>query len=237
MTTNATREDQPRTHFNADDHLMQIKGKDYLPVCWRLVWFRAHCPQGVIKTEMVHLDLDRDTEEEVQVWNSERRRSEKTIKQAKGFVIFRAIVEDGKGGIATGTKSEKAASFPEYIEKAESGAIGRALAALGYGTQFTLHEFDEEHRLADSPVERNSSANGANTNGSFGALKNGAQAATEKPAADQGVTEQQLESIRKLCQRLGKAEPENVAAISVLAARKLIGALTTEYRALQSSAR
>jgi hypothetical protein len=31
---------------------------------------------------------------------------------------------------------EKAASFSDFLEKAETGAIGRALAALGYGTQF-----------------------------------------------------------------------------------------------------
>jgi hypothetical protein len=75
-----------------------------------------------IETEMLHLDLERDTEEEVFVWNSEKRRSEKVIKQAKGFVIFKATVKNGKGGIATGTKSEKAASFPDYIEKAESAS-------------------------------------------------------------------------------------------------------------------
>lgn len=144
--------------FNPNEHLMQIKNRggstDYLPVQWRLVWFRSLCPDGTIETEMVHLDLDRETEEEAYQWNNETRRSEKVVKRAPGLAVFRAIVKDGKGGIATGTKSEKAASFPDYIEKAETGAIGRALAALGYGTQFAGDEFDERHRLADAPVER-----------------------------------------------------------------------------------
>src|SRR5437016_10342427 len=129
-----SREEQRTRAFNPNEHLMQIKSsqgsKDYLPVQWRLVWFRSLCPNGTIETEMIHLDLDRDTEEEVYVWNPEKKRSEKTIKQAKGFVIFRATVKDGQGGIATATKSEKSASFPDYIEKCETGSVGRALAAL-----------------------------------------------------------------------------------------------------------
>ena len=144
------------TPFNPNEHLMQIKNKggssDYLPVAWRLVWFRSLCPGGTIETEIVHLDLDRETEEETYVWNQDARRSEKVIKRANGIAIFRATVKDGKGGTATGVKSEKAASFPDFIEKAETGAIGRALAALGYGTQFAP-ELDEEHRIVDAPVE------------------------------------------------------------------------------------
>jgi hypothetical protein len=136
---------------------MQIKsGKgssDYLPVQWRLVWFRSLCPDGTIETEMIHLDLDRETEEEAYAWNNDKKRSEKVMKTGKGIAIFRATIKDGKGGVATGTKSEKAASFGDYIEKAETGAIGRALAALGYGTQFAP-ELSEEHRIVDSPVER-----------------------------------------------------------------------------------
>ena len=69
------------------------------------------------------------------------------------MAVFFARITDGKGGSATGTKSETAASFPDYIEKAETGAIGRALAGLGYGTQFAP-ELDEENRIVDSPVNR-----------------------------------------------------------------------------------
>ncbi len=120
------REEQITRTFNPNDHVMQIKNRngaaDYLPVQWRLVWFREQCPEGSIETEMLHLDLDRETEEEGYVWNNETRRSEKISKRANGLAVFRATVKDGKGGIATGTKSEKAASFPDYIEKAESAS-------------------------------------------------------------------------------------------------------------------
>src|SRR6266700_8371683 len=109
----AVIEDVPVRRFNPNDHIMQIPNKggksDYLPVQWRLVWFRELCPQGTIDTEEVEVDLDREMEEEVFVWNAERRRSEKVVKRAKGYARFRATISDGKGGRATGTKSECAA--------------------------------------------------------------------------------------------------------------------------------
>lgn len=153
MTTNGNG----HRPFNASEHVMQLKSKegpkDYLPVQWRLVWLREQCPDAEITTELVHLDLDKETEEEVFVWSKEKNRSEKVVKRANGLAIFRATVKDGKGGVATGTKMERAASFPDYLEKAETGAIGRALAALGYGTQFAP-ELNEEHRIVDAPVKR-----------------------------------------------------------------------------------
>jgi hypothetical protein len=252
------REEQRARTFNPNEHLMQLKSrdgsKDYLPVQWRLVWFREACPEGTIETEEVEVDLDREMEEEVYVWNAERRRSEKVVKRAKGYARFRAMVTDGKGGRATGTKSECAASFPDYIEKAETGAIGRALAALGYGTQFAP-ELNEEHRIVDSPVERggaapvegNDTGNGrkvlatvrtaaAKSNGTSNGNGQSAAPAAGEVAADAGVTEQQLSSIRKLCEHLGKPEPEHVESMSFASARELIGQLSQEYRQSRSKA-
>jgi hypothetical protein len=158
--TMSDEKDASQKPFNAREHVIQLKSregsKDYLPVQYRLVWFREQCPNGSIETEIVHLDLDKETFEETFAWNSEKRRSEKVMKSALGVAIVRAVVRDGKGGVATGTKMEKAAAFPDWLEKAETGAIGRALAALGYGTQFAP-EMDEAHRLVDAPVERPSS--------------------------------------------------------------------------------
>ena len=244
---NGLEEQRART-FNPNEHVIQLKSKsgsaDYLPVQWRLVWFREKCPNGTIETEMLLLDPDRETEEEAYAWNSETRRSEKVIKRANGFAVFRTIAKDGKGGVATGTKSEKAASFPDYIEKAETGSVGRALAALGYGTQFAP-ELNEEHRIVDAPVERapyassydsNNSGSGrrplasvrqaaVNGNGSGNAETEEKTSNTNAPA-----TEQQLASIRKLCQHLGKPEPEDPENMSYLSAKELISQLSLEYR-------
>lgn len=150
--------------FDPNAHMLKLKSKegtkDYLPVQWRLVWFREQCPGGTIDTEEVQVDLDREVSMEVSAWNNETRRSEKVVKMAKGYARYKAVVTDGHGGRATGTKSESAVNFADYIEKAETGAIGRALAALGYGTQFTGDELSEGvERLVDAPVEQKPSTN------------------------------------------------------------------------------
>jgi hypothetical protein len=232
------REEQITRAFNPNDHVMQIKNRngsaDYLPVQWRLVWFREHCPEGSIETEMLHLDLDRETEEEGYAWNNETKRSEKVVKRANGLAVFRAVVKDGKGGIATGTKSEKAASFPDYIEKAETGSIGRALAALGYGTQFAP-DLDEQHRIVDAPVDRSTPATDDNDNkrkplASVRSATVGSNGtAAEEGEASASATDQQLTSIRKLCQHLGKPEPEHPETMSYQDAKALITQLSHEY--------
>lgn len=247
-------EQQPTRTFNPNNHLIQLKSrdgsKDYLPVQWRLVWFREQCPHGTIDTEEVVVDLDREVEEEAFVWNSEKRRSEKITKHARGYARFKAVINDGNGGRATGTKSENAASFPDFIEKAETGAIGRALAALGYGTQFAP-EFDEAHRIVDSPVERQAqtgSDNGSNhasapetfvasrPNTSVRTPNNGNRP-PEDEAAEGSATEQQTSSIRKLCEHLGKAEPANLSSLSFLGAKKVIYQLTTEYKEMRQQSK
>lgn len=150
------------TPFNPTEHLLNLAkpGKPaqyYLPVQWRLVWFREKYPHGTIDTEAEVIDLDREVEMESFEWDSEKRRSEKVVKRAKGYARYRAVVTDGMGGRATGTKTETAVSFPDYAEKAETGAIGRALAALGYGTQFAPDLEEGTERIVDAPVSRSTS--------------------------------------------------------------------------------
>ncbi len=116
-------------HFNPNEHLSKVKGQDYLEVKWRLAWFRSEHPGGSITTEIVTLDVER------------------------GLAVVKACVMTEDGAMATGTKMECARHFGDYLEKAETGSIGRALAALGYGTQFTGDELTEG-RIVDSPVAR-----------------------------------------------------------------------------------
>jgi len=253
-----SRDEQRSRLFNPNEHVVQIKTKDgfrdYLPVQWRLVWFRSLCPEGVVETEMLHLDPERETEEEIDTWNEEKNQYEKVVKHAKGFVVFRAVVKDGKGGTGTGTKSEKAVSFPDFIEKAETGAIGRALAVLGFGTQFTGDELDEEHRIVDSPVKRsvaertgsiyNSNIGGRqpgvttrqSTGGNGNKISGNAHPSVvaENPTTG-SATEKQLTSIRKLCEYLGRPESEIQPSMSYMKAKELIDQLTLEYRQRRSA--
>jgi hypothetical protein len=115
--------------FDPGQHLSTIKGQDYLEVKWRLAWLRSEHPDAVVTTQLETHDGDR--------------------------AIFSAKVEIPNGGSATGWGSETSGSFGNYIEKAETKAIGRALAALGFGTQFCT-DFDdgpETGVLADAPVQ------------------------------------------------------------------------------------
>jgi hypothetical protein len=101
---------------------------DFLEVKWRLCWFRDRYPHGVITTEEICVDLDR------------------------GYARYKATVADGQGGTATGYGTETAADFADYVERAETRALGRALAALGIGTQFVGQDLTEGDHMADAPV-------------------------------------------------------------------------------------
>jgi len=115
--------------FEPARHLTRISGSDYLEVKWRLVWMRDQHPDATIETQLMsHND---------------------------NTAVFRAMVSIPGGGSATGWGSESAGDFRDYLEKAETKAIGRALAALGFGTQFCPDfEFGAAvGRVVDSPVK------------------------------------------------------------------------------------
>ena len=114
--------------FEPAKHLSLVSGNEYLVVKWRLVWLRSEHPDASIETELV--------------------------KHANGEAIFRANVSIPGGGSSTGYGSEDTQSFGDYIEKAETKAIGRALAALGFGTQFCMDfDFGASHgKVVDAPV-------------------------------------------------------------------------------------
>jgi hypothetical protein len=101
--------------FEASKYLTDLNGKDYLEVKWRLLWLRTEHPDAIIETELV--------------------------KHEDGLALFKAKAAVPGAGTATGWGSETADDFGDYIEKAETKALGRALAALGYGTQF-CEDFD-----------------------------------------------------------------------------------------------
>ena len=123
--------------YDPNQHLMSLKGKAYLDVQNRMIWFLrdqrdliarglANCSH-VVRTELVEQD-----------------------RQA-GFAQFKTYVRDVLGNEATMYGSETAKDFGDYAEKASTKSLGRALAMLGYGTQFAP-EMDEGERVVDSPV-------------------------------------------------------------------------------------
>ena len=100
----------------------------YLEVRWRVLWFRQDHPHGLIISEEVRVDLD------------------------KGYARYRAVVVDSAGGQAIAHGTETAADFPDFAERAETRAIGRALALMGYGTAHVGEDLTEGDHPADAPV-------------------------------------------------------------------------------------
>jgi len=208
------------TTFRPNDHLLemprQIKEGDnwktvidhYLEVKWRLVWFRRQYPQGTIETQEMCVDLDREVSVERRVWNPDKRKNEMVLKTAIGYARYKAIVTTGEGGVATGTKTETAVDFPDFAEKAETGAIGRALAALGFGTQFTAGELDEGERIVDSPVT----------------------AKEEKPPKD-AATLEQMRTIREISNQLKRPLPSGMKDFTQAQAGEAIDQLKKQLRA------
>ena len=103
--------------FDPTQYLSKFDGRDYLEVKWRVMWLRHEHPEARMTTEIVQHN------------------------EEGGFALFRAEVEIPGGGKAIGWGSETVRDFHDYIEAAETKALGRALAALGYGTQF-CSDFD-----------------------------------------------------------------------------------------------
>lgn len=136
----------PKAAFDPSEHLTRVGGGDYLPVKWRLVWLRTLHPDAAMATELVdHID---------------------------SVAIFRAEVRIPQGGSATGWGSESAGDFRDYLEKAETKAIGRALAALGFGTQFCGdHEIGSESGAVVTDLETRRSQQGGDDPAPAGQLQ------------------------------------------------------------------
>lgn len=156
--------------FEPARFLSRVNGADYLEVKWRLVWLRDRHPDASIETELVsHVD---------------------------NVAIFRAQVTIPGGGAATGWGTESAGDFRDYVEKAETKAVGRALAALGFGTQFCPDfEFGAAAgRVVDSPVKVVSRSNAADR-------KDGSTVAAIGP--DQAATQRQLRYLQAVAREAG----------------------------------
>ncbi len=133
--TSVTARPKSGETFDPTQYLSNFDGRDYLEVKWRVLWLRHEHPDARMTTEIVQLN------------------------EEGGFALFRAEVEIPGGGKATGWGSETVRDFHDYIEAAETKAMGRALASLGYGTQF-CRDFDftanarpGTNQVVDAPVK------------------------------------------------------------------------------------
>lgn len=136
-------------------------GQEYLEVKYRLVWFREERPEASVSTMYVDLGEQHAV-----------AKAAISITTDKGVVV-----------LATAHKREDKKHFEDFMEKAETGAIGRALAACGYGTQFG-NELEEGERIVDAPVDTALHPTGATTSAvSIGVSPVTNESATTTPSA------------------------------------------------------
>ena len=123
--------------FDPRQHLIRIRSRggreaDYLPVPKRVLWLRTEYPEAKTELELIHFDKDQ--------------------------AIVKATVELPNGARASDYGSETRQEFADYLEKAATKALGRALAQLGFGTQFApeleMQEEDGTEHVVDTPRER-----------------------------------------------------------------------------------
>ncbi len=114
---------------------INLQGKAYLEVAQRVFWLRQEQPGAQIITDLIEHDAE------------------------AGRAVVRATINiPASGATATGygTANRKDLRGPvaaAYLEKAETRAIGRACALLGYGTLAALAA-DDADGPADAPQER-----------------------------------------------------------------------------------
>jgi hypothetical protein len=225
---------EPTERFDPVERMIKIQGgAAYLQIKDRLIWARQEHPELCVATEMLRLD--------------------------DKIAVFKARVEyldsGGESVWGEGHGSETPQGFPAgHIEKAETIAIGRALAAIGYGTAAAFEE-TADGKIADAPVQR---ANAPRTyekppvraktvvnGGPVGKRANGTEDDPPVTPANAG----QVVAIERLWKEVGREEAdlttflfamfaqEAPAALTMKEAMEVIASLSKEREALRSPAR
>lgn len=215
------------TEFDPREHLMTWEASkkvgdryvkvdvEYLPTKWRLVWLRERYPKAIIET---------------------------SVEQDPAGALVRAVVTLDDGLYATGHAYITSKSFGRAVEKAETQAVGRALAFLGFGTEFA-YELDSDEgpnldNMADSPTERETQkAAGGSRDASQSSAKpqqkqqaaSNGSAAPRRSSRSGGKTKEELEStidtagvewLVKRVEELGLDEYDVVARIETRFGKK-----------------
>lgn len=126
--------------FNPAEFTRELPNDDgslslYLDVKYRMLWFRLHRPNGKIDTEIIHVD----EKSAVVCCKLYSDRGDPADQYLAKSCAQRFVSQEKYGD--------------RYLEIAETAAIGRVLAAAGYGTQFCGATDMLTGIIADAPVD------------------------------------------------------------------------------------
>ena len=126
--------------FNPAEFTRELPNEDgtsslYLDVKYRLLWFRLHRPNGKINTEIIHVD-DKSAIVSCKLYSDKCDKEEQYIARS---CAQRFLTQEKYGD--------------RYLEIAETAALGRVLAAAGYGTQFCGSTDMLGDVIVDAPVD------------------------------------------------------------------------------------
>ena len=185
--------------FNPKSHLRKIESEEgtsyYLDTKYRIVWFRNVFPLGKVVKILKELTENSATFE-VRVYVDRNDSQENFI--ANGF--------------ATRRKDETNAEFGmNFIESAETAALGRALKDAGFGTQscgLDIEDLESDPKMVDAGVPVNISK---------------ADEDKSKPTATSAKNEDSNSEID------AKAEPKNIKLTKDMEVEELVKLMSVEY--------
>ena len=126
--------------FNPAEFTRELPNEDgtlslYLDVKYRMLWFRLHRPNGKIDTEIIHVD-EKSAVVSCKLYSDRGDPADQYLAKS---CAQRFVSQEQYGD--------------RYLEIAETAAIGRVLAAAGYGTQFCGATDMLSGIIADAPVD------------------------------------------------------------------------------------
>jgi hypothetical protein len=199
----------PKKHWKpSSGDFITLRGKGngtYLPARKRINWMRggdpdAHPDWGINTALLEH--------------NQGKRAGAGRIEG--GYALVAASITDERGRvIATAMKTEYSENFADYVEKAETGAVARALAVAGYGTEsaLDLDEGYDQDRLADAPAKSDGRPISISSSGGVEGVRQGGRQTKITAAQKKAITDE-VKRIGIGPDKLGKAI-ENLLDIDV----------------------
>ena len=123
-----------RNEYNKSLKRTNIRGKGYIEVAQRISGFWEMFPDWSIRTEFVHLDME------------------------KGQCIMAARIIDQDGteratGHAEEQRTSSSINRTSFVENCETSAIGRALGILGIGSTESVASVEEMNRALERQAE------------------------------------------------------------------------------------